>query len=321
MDRRRLMGWAALALTGLPVRAAAAAFQPEEPIPLWPAGPPGRDVPPLSLKTEERGATPELHDRLISSIAYPVLTPIRPQTPDGSALLIIPGGGYLYEAIDIEGFAPAALFAAHGITSFVLTYRLPSEGWTHRPNVPLEDAQRAMRIIRAHVQDYGLQPTRVGALGFSAGGHLAASLATNLTKPMYSSMDAIDGYDAKPSFAALLYPVVTMLPPFAHEASRERLLGLNATTAMRTAYSVERAVSEATPPCFLCATDDDPDVPVDNTLMMFQSLRTAKVPSEMHIFEKGGHGFGLALPSEPVSQWPELFLRWGAAQGYFRNPA
>jgi acetyl esterase/lipase len=317
MDRRTLMGWAALAMSGLPL--SAAAFQPEEPIPLWPAGPPGRNVPPLTLKTVDRSTVADLHDRLVSDIAYPVLTPVRPQTPDGSAILIVPGGGYLYEAIDLEGFAPAALFAAHGITAFVLTYRLPSEGWAHRSNVPLEDAQRAMRIIRARVQDYGLEPTRIGVLGFSAGGHLAASLATEFAKAVYSSMDAIDGYDARPSFAALLYPVITMLPPFAHEASRERLLGLNPTTDMRTAYSVERAVTVETPPTFLCAAEDDSDVPVENTLMMFTSLKAAKIAAGMHVFEKGGHGFGLGPTTEPVSQWPELFLRWGASHNYFHN--
>ena len=176
-----------------------------------------------------------------------------------------------------------------------------------------------MRIIRAGCHDHGYDPTRVGVLGFSAGGHLAASLATKFDTESYAAMDEIDTYDPRPSFAALIYPVITMLPPYAHEASRVKLLGTKVTVAQRTAYSAERAVSVATPPTFLCATDDDPDVPTENSLMMFASLRAAKVPSEMHIFEKGGHGFGLGPPNEPVSQWPELFLRWGASRSYFRN--
>ena len=110
-----------------------------------------------------------------------------------------------------------------------------------------------------------------------------------------------------------------MLPPYAHEASREKLLGPKPTTAQRAAYSAERAVTVATPPTFLCAANDDPDVPLDNTFMMFGSLRAAKVPAELHVFEKGGHGFGLGEPGEPVTQWPELFLRWGASHNYFRN--
>jgi acetyl esterase/lipase len=249
-----------------------------------------------------------------------VITPVRPQTPDGSAILIIPGGSYLFESIDAEGFAPAAVFAAHGITAFVLTYRLPAEGWKHRANVPLEDAERAMRVIRSRAHDYGLDATRIGVMGFSAGGHVAGLLATKSEKPIYPPMDAIDGYDTRPSFAALLYPVITMLLPYAHEASRVRLLGVHTTTTIRTAYSVEHAVTDMTPPTFLCAANDDPDVPLDNTFMMFGSLRAAKVPAELHVFEKGGHGFGIGLPSEPVSQWPDLFLRWGASHSYFRNP-
>ena len=300
-------------------RAVAATLTPEETIPLWPAGVPGGEVMPLMLDTVERSTVPDSHDRLISKIAHPQLTVFRPQTPDGSAVLIIPGGGYLFEALDLEGFAPASLFAARGITAFVLTYRLPAEGWKNAADAPLQDAQRAMRILRARCRDYGYEPTRVGVLGFSAGGHLAASLATKYEAESYAPMDEIDTYDPRPSFAGLVYPVITMLPPYAHEASREKLLGTKATVAQRTAYSVERAVSAATPPTFLCAAGDDPDVPIENSLMMFAGLRAARVPSELHIFEKGGHGFGLGPPTEPVSQWPELFLRWGASRTYFRN--
>ena len=324
MDRRTLMGLAALAMSGLAptvagMRANAAEATPDETIPLWPNGVPGGDAPPLTLETVERSTTPGVQDRDISHIAHPTLTVVRPTAPDGSAILIIPGGGYLSEAFDDEGLAPAAIFAAHGVTAFVLTYRLPSEGWKNGANVPLQDAQRAMRIIRAHCQDYGHEPTRSGVIGFSAGGHVAALLATKFTVDSYAPMDATDSYDPRPSFAGLIYPVVTMLPPYAHEASREKLLGPKPTLAQRTAYSAERFVTVATPPTFLCAAEDDPDVPVKNTLMMFASLRAAKVPSEMHIFEKGGHGFGLGSPQEPVSQWPELFLRWGASHNYFRN--
>lgn len=300
-------------------RAAAAAQTPDETIPLWPAGPPGGQTVSPILNTVETSTVPDVLNRQISGIAHPTLTVFRPQAPDGSALLIIPGGSYFFEAIDNEGLDPATLFAARGITTFVLTYRLPSEGWKNGANVPLQDAQRAMRIIRAHCQEYGHEPTRVGAMGFSAGGHLAGMLATKYDTESYAATDEIDRYDPRPSFAALIYPVITMLLPYAHEASRVRLLGTKVTVAQRTAYSVERAVSVATPPTFLCAANDDPDVPLDNSFMMFGSLRAAKVPSEMHIFEKGGHGFGLGQPTLPVSQWPELFLRWGASHSYFRN--
>jgi len=315
------MGLAALA--AIPAfagtRAAAATVGPEEIIPLWPAGPPGGQTASPILDTVETSTVPDVHNRQISGIAHPTLTVFRPQTPDGSALLIIPGGSYFFEAEDNEGFAPASLFAARGVTAFVLTYRLPSEGWKNGANVPLQDAQRAMRIIRYHCPDYGHEPTRSGVLGFSAGGHVAALLATKYDTESYPATDAIDKYDAKPSFTALLYPVITMLLPYAHEASRVRLLGAKLTVAQRTAYSAERFVTVATPPTFLCAANDDPDVALDNTFMMFGNLRAAKVPAELHVFEKGGHGFGLGEPGEPVSQWPELFLRWGASRNYFRN--
>ena len=324
MDRRSLIGWAALAASGLVpafagMRAVAATQTSDEIIPLWPGGPPGGDVVPVTPQTVEHSTVPDVHDRTVTGIAHPMLSVFRPQAADGSAILIIPGGGYLFESLDEEGFAPASLFAARGITAFVLNYRLPAEGWKNAANVPLQDAQRAMRILRARCRDYGYEPTRVGVLGFSAGGHLAASLATKYETATYAAMDEVDTYDPRPSFAALLYPVITMLAPYAHEASREKLLGAKATVAQRTAYSVERAVTVATPPMFLCAAEDDPDVPVENSLMMFAGLRAAKVPSELHIFEKGGHGFGLGPPAEPVSQWPELFLRWGASRTYFRN--
>jgi len=304
MDRRTLIG--VLAASGLAptfARAATATPAPVETIPLWPVRLPDDQTASPVLNTVETSTVPDVHNRQISGIAHPLLTVFRPQVPDGSAMLIIPGGSYFFEAVDNEGFGPAALFAARGITAFVLTYRLPGEGWKNGANVPLQDAQRAMRIIRARCHNDGSEPTRVGVMGFSAGGHLAGMLATKYETESYAPMDEVDTYDPKPSFAALIYPVITMLLPYAHEASRVRLLGAKVTTAQRTAYSVERAVTPVTPPTFLCAADDDPDVPTENSLMMFAALRAAKVPSEMHIFEK----------------WPELFLRWGASRGYFRN--
>lgn len=320
MDRRSLMAWAALAVSGLPARAIAAGTTPDEIIPLWPSGPPGGETLNLVLQTVEGSTAPDIHDRELSAIAQPILTVVRPAVPDGSAILVVPGGGYTFEAFDAEGLAPASLFAAHGITAFVLTYRLPGEGWKNRANVPFQDAQRAMRLIRSRgPKDYGLESARIGVLGFSAGGHVAASLATKFATTAYAPVDEADACDPRPSFAALLYPVITMLLPFAHEASRMKLLGADATEAMRAAYSVERAVTQASPPTFLCTAADDPDVPIENTLGMFASLRAAKVPSEMHMFEQGGHGFGLGATNEPVSQWPELFLRWGASHNYFRN--
>jgi len=306
----------------LPAFAADDATQPAtETIPLWPGVPPGGEGVNPTPYTVERSPTPsEYHDREMAGIAHPVLTAFRPRRSDGSAVLILPGGGYSYEAYDLEGIEPALRLNEFGVTAFVLLYRLPGEGWHDRANVPLQDAQRAMRVIRGRAGEYGIDSARLGVLGFSAGGHLAASLGERAGAVVYGPVDANDAYDARPSFTALLYPVITMLPPFGHEASCEKLLGAKASAPLRAAYSVERAVSANTPPCFLAAAADDPDVPVDNTLEMFASLRAAKVASEMHIFEVGGHGFAIrGAAGKPAAAWPDLLQRWAASRGYFRG--
>lgn len=329
MDRRALMGLGALGLAGVSLRAAAeapaeTAAPPPETIALWPSVPPGGEHGVPKLEMVERSLTPaEYHDRIVMGIGQPTLTVFRPREPDGSAVLIAPGGGYSYEAYDLEGIEPALRLNDSGVTAFVLLYRLPGEGWPDRADVPLQDAQRAMRLIRARgPHDFGIDPARIGMLGFSAGGHVAASLATRFAAKVYAPVDPMDNADARPDFTALLYPVITMLPPFAHEASCEKLLGPNAPAALRAAHSPEGAVSVATPPSFLCAAMDDPDVLVDNSLMMVASLRTANVATELHLFERGGHGFALrGAAGLPAAAWPDLFLRWGASHGYFRDVA
>jgi acetyl esterase/lipase len=315
MDRRSLIG--ALAASGIPVRAAATPAG--ETIPLWPSTPPGGEGVNLTMRSYERSSP---NDHILSSIGSPYLTVFRPETPNGAAILIVPGGGYLLEVFDLEGVVPAQFFASHGFTSFILTYRLPSEGWKGGREVSLQDAQRAMRLIRAMGPlHYGIAPDRVGVLGFSAGGHLAALLATKFETQTYAPVDDADKTDARPSFAALLYPVITMRPPYAHESSCEKLLGRDASLPLRTAYSAELLVTPNTPPSFLCVAADDPDVAIDNSFMMFGSLKAKSVGAELHTFEKGGHGFGLGDPHLPNSQWPDLFWRWGASRGYFRPQA
>jgi acetyl esterase/lipase len=323
MDRRSVIGLGALGLAQIPLRASAEAIAPApETISLWPSVPPGGDGARLTLATVAPGtALSAPGGRTLVGIASPSLTVYRAPNPDGSAVLVIPGGGYSREAFDFEGVEPALRLNEAGVTAFVLLYRLPGEGWQNRADVPLQDAQRAMRLIRGHgVRDYGIDPARVGVLGFSAGGHLAASLATRFAATVYPPSDVIDNYDPRPSFAALLYPVITMLPPYAHESSCTHLLGPLASNALRAAYSAELLVDVATPPCFIVAAEDDPDVPVHNAIAMDASLRDAKVASEMHLFERGGHGFGLG-GAFPAGAWPELFVRWGVARGYFRSAA
>lgn len=317
MNRRTLIGLGA-ALLSTAARGATTTDSPmpaeAESVPLWPAGLPG-PTPPLRLRF---AGSPD--DRIVTGITAPSIGVFRPATPDGSALLIVPGGGYMEERIDTEGIAIAERFNQAGVTALVLTYRLPNEGWAQGPAAPLEDALRAMRVIRASASRYGIDPSRLGAIGFSAGGHLVASLATRSSESIYAQTDEIDRADARPSFFAVGYPVVTMLAPYAHEASREHLLGKTASSEQRLAWSAERYVNADTPPGFLFTTADDPYVPIENTTMLFAAMRAKQVQAEMHIFERGGHGFGLRLPpATPAASWPDLLLRWGRARGFFRN--
>jgi acetyl esterase/lipase len=324
MDRRSLIGLGAIALAAMQSRASAqgpamrAPPDPGETIRLWPDAPPGRLNPDLAMRVVETSPQPDIfRNRQVSGVAQPSLAVFRPAVAEGAAVLVLPGGGYQRLAIDVEGYDVARVMNESGITAFVLTYRLPHEGWMDAADVPLQDAQRALRIIRANAARFSIEPARVGVLGFSAGGHVAASLATRSGVKVYPPVDAADGQSAAPAFAGLLYPVITMLPPYAHEASREQLLGDHPSTEMRAAYSCERLVTRETPPCFLAAAVDDPDVPVDNSLAMLTSLRAAHVAAELHLFETGGHGFGLAI-GEPAGAWPELFVRWAQANGFFK---
>ena len=272
-------------------------------IPLWPEGPPdGTDV--AAALRAKNGNSPFTisADGALTNVADSRLTVFRPSHPDGSAMIVVPGGGYLRENVDPEGTAIARHFASFGITSFVLTYRLPGEGWPDRSEVALVDAERALSVANAAAQNFAIDSARIGILGFSAGGHIATLLATR--------------GGGRLAFVALGYPVVTMLKPFAHEASREHLFGGETGDRTRAAFSCEQLVTSTTPPSFLFAADDDTDVPIENTLMLHASLRRARVPVELHLFERGGHGFGLGATA-PISAWPDLFLRWGRSRGFF----
>ena len=322
MDRRTFIG----ALAALPSAAAAAelpaaAFDSLETIALWPGAPPGAGLALPSLRIVDESPNPgAFHNRVLTGIARPVLYVIRPERPDGSALLIAPGGGYRELYVDNEGFDIANRFRAAGITAFVLVYRLPGEGWLSAPDVPLEDAQRAMRLIRANATGFGIDPARLGVIGFSAGGHVAASLALRANAAAYKPRDAADSLSARPAFASTVYPVITMLPPYAHEASREMLLGAHPSDALRAAYSCERLVTRDAPPMFHVDALDDNFVPPENTLVLFAALRAAQVPVEMHLFERGGHGFAIrGAAGLPAAAWPDLLLKWGASRGYFRG--
>lgn len=327
MDRREAigLGLAGAALLSTTARAqtqamAADGYLPgdsREFVPLWPGIPPGGEGVSLTLRFTDNPGPDGYHVRSVSQIQTPGLFVYRPARPNGLAILVIPGGGYTSEGMDRGGREVALRFAEAGITAFILRYRLPGEGWRNRADVPLQDAQRAMRLIRSRAASYGIDANKLATIGFSAGGHVAASLATRASAPVYAAVDAMDSQPARPIIGGLMYPVVTM-GEGAHGSSRAMMMGPSPTPQMVDAYSVDRHVPGDTPPCFLClAADDDVVRPAENSLALYTALLAAKIPTDLHVFETGGHGFSLHWTiGKPCAAWRELFLSWAATHGF-----
>ncbi|WP_302053939.1 alpha/beta hydrolase [Sphingomonas tagetis] len=290
---------------------------PVESIDLWPGGAPGMPRTPPTETVNERSTDPaKLNDRAVLGITRPRLVVFRPARPNGAAVMITPGGGYRWVVVDKEGYELGRLLAARGITVFVLFYRLPGDGWAAGPNVALSDAQRAMRLIRHRAKDYGIDPARVATMGFSAGGHLCADLLTRFATPTYRGIDAADRLSARPIAAAPIYPVISMSAPHAHAGSRELLIGKDAPRSLEDAHSPHLNVPADAPPVFLAHAEDDKTVPVENALLLRAALKAKGVPVETHLFNEGGHGFGLRFTiGKPVAAWPDLYLNW--AKGLF----
>lgn len=306
--------WIALAVA-LPGYAAPADGEPPdgERIYLWP----GRTAPgskglPLTQQVSERSDDPARPDRAITGVSQPYLVVYRPGKPNGIGLLVTPGGGYQRIVLDKEGTALAPDFVdAGGVTLFVLRYRLPGDGHAGGADAPLADAQRALRLIRARAHEWRLDPARIGVMGFSAGGHVAASLGTRFEEKVYKRVDRADALSARPDFMLLIYPVISMDSGIAHGGSRERLLGAQPEPERVRRYSAEQRVFADTPPAFLLHAEDDAVVDSENSLRMHAALRAAGVPVEMHLYPRGGHGFGVRETTGlPVALWPQLALRW-----------
>jgi acetyl esterase/lipase len=225
-----------------------------------------------------------------------------------AAILVIPGGGYEHVALGHEGFQIAAWLNQQGMPAFVLDYRVSP----YRYPVEINDGRRAMRLIRTHAAEYGIDPNRLGVWGSSAGGHLASSLGThceNVTAEAANS-DPIDSLSCKPAFMVLAYPVIGMEEPVTHSGSRLNLFGPNPDPVLAHEYSNQFAVTSDTPPTFLFATTNDPTVPVENSLDMYRALERAHVPVELHIFDYSNHGCGLCGSILPLSIWPSLLRTW-----------
>lgn len=315
--RTLLLGAATLAAIA-PAALQAQTRPDDEIVPLWPSAIPGDRHAAIVRKIVDQSHDAKRLDRWVTGIAQPALLVRRAARPNGAAVLVIPGGGYGFLSYDNEGEEQAAWLNARGITVFILLYRLPSEGWANQPLVPLQDAQRAMRVIRAGAARFKVDPARIAALGFSAGGHLAGSLATRFAEPTYAPLDRLDALSARPDLVGLIYPVVSLEAPFTHGGSRDNLLGRDAPAALRHAGSVETRVTAETPPTFLVHAGDDGLVPVANSLALYTALTALKRPCELHAFDAGGHGFGVRLPrTMPASAWPDLFHAFGASKGIF----
>ena len=271
-----------------------------QPVLLWPNGAPGA-----------LGDTEDDKPRL-----YPYLPGTKSTT---AAVLVIPGGGYTDVAIAHEGFQLARWLNAQGVTAFVLDYRVGP----YKYPVEIQDGMRALRYVRAHAADYGIDANRVGVWGSSAGGHLASTLGVhgNDAAPLPEQSDAIDKIDARPNFMILAYPVISMQLPETHKGSLQNLLGDAPDPQLQQKFSNQLAVNAQTPPTFLFATTNDPTVPVENSLDMYRALERAHIPAELHIYDYKNHGCGLCGDIPELSTWPLLLRNWLMHTGWLPKDA
>ncbi|MDG1728432.1 MAG: alpha/beta hydrolase [Algibacter sp.] len=249
----------------------------------------------------------------ISLVKTPTLEIFLPpkRTSIDKSVIICPGGGYRILSYDWEGTEIAKWLNSKGIAAFVLKSRLPlSKSLIVPHEAPLQDAQRAVRWVRHHAEKLGLNPNKVGVIGFSAGGHLASTLGIQFDSPNNFKEQTIDSVSARPDFMALIYPVVTMMDDYTHKGSQRNLLGENPSKVLKTQYSNELQVTQNTPPTFIVHSTDDTVVPVENSLNLYKALKDKGVKAEMHIYPHGRHGFGLAIGKTYLQSWTDRFEDW-----------
>ena len=270
--------------------------KPPAPIPLWANGAPGAQ------------GTADEDTPTITPYIVPAARAV------GTAVIVCPGGGYLHLSMEKEGSDVARWWNSLGVTAFVLKYRL---GPKYRHPIELGDAQRAIRTVRARASEWGIRPDRVGIMGFSAGGHLTSSAGTHFDAGKADAADPIDHQSSRPDFLVLGYPVISFTD-HPHEGSKKALLGDNPDPKLVENLSNELQVTAQTPPTFLFHTSNDGTVPVENSVMFYLALHKAGVPAEMHIYENGPHGVGLAPTDEALSSWPARLADWMRGRGLLR---
>jgi len=287
------VGMAAL----LPVIQQTSTLRDGQTMPLWAGAAPG------ALGTDETDV--------------PAITVYLPRTVAANtpAMIICPGGGYVNLAMNHEGRQVANYLNSLGLVAFVLRYRLGPR--YHHP-IELGDAQRAIRTLRSKAGEWRLDPARIGIMGFSAGGHLAMSASTHFDSGVASAADVIDRAGSRPDFTVLGYPVISMTEPWTHQGSKDSLLGNNAGPDLAKSLSGELAVTKETPPTFIFHTNADTAVPAENSVYYYLALRKAGVPAEMHIFEKGPHGVGLANDDPALSEWSKVLANWLRVRGIIK---
>ncbi len=274
---------------------------------VWPEGIPGSII---NESYFEQSTTSASGITGFQRVTDPTITVFLPpaEKSTGTAVLICPGGGYGMLAFDHEGFQIARWLNDNGIAGIILKYRLPSDLIMKDKRIgPLQDAQEAMRIIRRNSKEWKINPQKIGVIGFSAGGHLASTLSTHYDEIVYEVKDKIT---ARPDFSILIYPVVSFDASFGHSGTRRNLIGENPSDTDVRRFSNELQINEKTPPAFLVHSADDNAVPVRNSIVYFENLIRYKIPAELHIFEKGGHGYGLSVGNGTQSSWPVLCIDW-----------
>lgn len=311
ISRRNLFGatafgaTAAIGLTSISVPGfAAQSVGWTEEISLWPGAPPGRGGTTGPERTGGEGGG----FGAVSNISTPRMRVYRPAQPNGKAVLVAGGGGYFRIQLWKESTPISIWLQERGYTVFELIYRLPNDGWDS--SAPFTDAQRAMKIIRTRAAEFSVRTDRIGIMGFSAGGHLAGFTALQPERSLYAGTDRYENVSARPDFAVLLFPVVSLRAPYDTTRTRREIIGTSPTRAAEDAWSLDTYAAGDAPPTIIISAADDQTTPPGHGISLFQALINRGARAELHIFEEGGHGWGLGTEDQILSQWPVLFENW-----------